>query len=91
MPIGGKILDEIAAAIRLRDKVVLILSKPAIESDWIEDEVTKGFEEERRHKQIVLFQIRLDDRVLRLHKMPGKNRRGGAAADELDGNSKLTC
>jgi uncharacterized protein YjbI with pentapeptide repeats len=64
MPIGGKILDEIDAAIRLRDKVLLILSEHSIESDWVEDEVTKAFEEERTHKKIALFPIRLDDTVM---------------------------
>jgi hypothetical protein len=61
MPIGGKILDEIDAAIRLRDKLLLILSEHSIKSDWVEDEVTKAFEEERNRGQIVLFPIRLDD------------------------------
>jgi TIR domain/Pentapeptide repeats (8 copies) len=64
MPIGGKLLDEIDAAIRLRDKVLLILSDHSINSDWVEDEVTKGFEEERKRGQIVLFPIRLDDAVM---------------------------
>jgi uncharacterized protein YjbI with pentapeptide repeats len=64
MPIGGKILDEIDAAIRLRDKLLLIVSNHSIESDWVEDEVTKAFEEERKRKQIVLFPIRLDNAVM---------------------------
>jgi uncharacterized protein YjbI with pentapeptide repeats len=64
MPIGGKILDEIDAAIRLRDKLLLIVSEHSIESDWVEDEVTKAFEEERKRKQIVLFPIRLDNAVM---------------------------
>jgi hypothetical protein len=64
MPIGGKILDEIDAAIRLREKLLLIVSKHSIESDWVEDEVTKAFEEERKRKQIVLFPIRLDNAVM---------------------------
>ena len=64
MPIGGKILDEIDAAIRLRDKLLLILSEHSIKSDWVEDEVTKAFEEERNRGQIVLFPIRLDDAVI---------------------------
>jgi TIR domain/Pentapeptide repeats (8 copies) len=64
LPIGGKILDEIDAAIRLRDKVLLILSKHSIKSDWVEDEVTKGFEEERKRAQIVLFPVRLDDVIM---------------------------
>jgi uncharacterized protein YjbI with pentapeptide repeats len=64
MSIGGKILDEIDTAIRLRDKLLLILSEHSIKSDWVEDEVSKAFEEERRRNQIALFPIRLDDAVL---------------------------
>jgi hypothetical protein len=68
MSIGGKILDEIHVAIRLKDKVLLILSKHSIKSDWVEDEVTKAFEEERKRGQTVLFPIRLDDAVIGTNK-----------------------
>jgi hypothetical protein len=61
---GGKILDEIDSAIRLRDKVLLILSEHSINSDWVEDEVKTAFEEERNRGQTVLFPIRLDDVVM---------------------------
>jgi hypothetical protein len=64
LPIGGKILDEIDAAIRLRDKVLLILSEHSIGSDWVEDEVKTAYEEERRRKQTMLFPVRLDDAVM---------------------------
>lgn len=64
MPIGGKILDEIDSAIRLRDKLLLILSQHSIKSDWVEDEVTRAFEEEHRPGQIVLFPVRLDDAAM---------------------------
>src|SRR5215470_16190717 len=64
MPIGGKILDEIDTAIRLRDKVLLILSEHSIKSDWVEDEASKAFEEERKRGQIVLFPVRLDNAVM---------------------------
>ena len=65
MPIGGKILDTIDAAIRLRDKVLLILSEHSIRSGWVEDEVTAAFEEERKPgRGDVLFPIRLDDAVM---------------------------
>jgi uncharacterized protein YjbI with pentapeptide repeats len=64
MPIGGKILDEIDTGIKLRDKVLLILSRHSIKSDWVEDEVTKAFEEERKRGQTVLFPIRLDNAVM---------------------------
>ncbi len=64
LPIGEKILDGLDEAIRLREKVVLILSEDAIASTWVEDEVTTAFEEERRRKEMMLFPIRLDDAVI---------------------------
>jgi uncharacterized protein YjbI with pentapeptide repeats len=64
LPIGAKILDGIDEAIRLRDKVLLILSEHAIKSDWVEDEVTTAFEEERKRGQPMLFPVRLDDAVM---------------------------
>ena len=48
MKIGAKILDTLDEAIRLRDKVLLVLSEASIASEWVEDEVTKAFEEERQ-------------------------------------------
>jgi uncharacterized protein YjbI with pentapeptide repeats len=59
--IGSKTWDSIDEAIRLRDKVLLILSQASISSAWVEDEVTKAFAEERRRAKIVLFPIRVDD------------------------------
>lgn len=63
MKIGSKILDAITDAVRMRDKVLLILSKEAIDSGWVEDEVTKAFAEERQRNATVLFPIRIDDAV----------------------------
>ena len=67
LPIGAKILDGIDEAIRLRDKVLLILSEHSIKSDWVEDEVTTAFEEERKREHPMLFPIRLDDTVMDTH------------------------
>ena len=64
MKIGDKIWDTIDKAIQLRDKVLLILSRHAINSDWVEDEVTKAYAEERRRKQTILFPIRIDEAVM---------------------------
>ena len=64
MKIGAKIRDTIDDAIRLRDKVLLVLSEAAIASDWVEDEVDKAFDEERQRGGVVLFPVRLDDTVL---------------------------
>ncbi|MBV9784892.1 MAG: toll/interleukin-1 receptor domain-containing protein [Acidisphaera sp.] len=65
MKIGAKIRDTIDEAIRLRDKVLLVLSEASIASDWVEDEVDKAFEEERQRGDVVLFPVRLDDAVMR--------------------------
>lgn len=64
LPIGAKTWDAIDEAIRLRDKLLLILSEHSIKSGWVEDEVSKAFAEERRRDQTVLFPIRLDDAVM---------------------------
>ena len=61
LPVGAKTWDAIDEAIRLRDKLLLILSKASIASEWVEDEVTKAYAEERSRKQIVLFPIRIDN------------------------------
>jgi hypothetical protein len=44
--------------------VLLILSEHSIGSDWVEDEVSKAFAEERRRGQTMLFPVRLDDAVI---------------------------
>jgi TIR domain/Pentapeptide repeats (8 copies) len=64
MRIGARIIDTVDEAIRVRDKVLLILSEGAVASDWVEDEVTTAFEEERKRKEVVLFPVRLDDAVM---------------------------
>jgi hypothetical protein len=40
--IGDKFIDEIDTAIRIREKVVLVLSENSIKSVWVEDEVTSA-------------------------------------------------
>jgi uncharacterized protein YjbI with pentapeptide repeats len=65
MRIGARIWDTIDEAIRLRDKVLLVLSETAIASDWVEDEVTRAFAEERDRGTTVLFPVRIDDAVLK--------------------------
>jgi uncharacterized protein YjbI with pentapeptide repeats len=64
LPIGAKTWDAIDAAIRLRDKLLLILSKASIASEWVEDEVNKAYAEERSRKEVVLFPIRVDNAVI---------------------------
>jgi hypothetical protein len=62
--IGAKTWDAIDEAIRLRDKLLVILSEASIASDWVEDEVNKAYAEERDRNETVLFPIRIDDTVM---------------------------
>ena len=64
MKTGDKILNSIDKNIVTYDKLLLVLSDAAIASNWVEDEVTKAFAEERRRGKNVLFPIRIDDAVL---------------------------
>ncbi len=64
LKIGDKIRPGINEAIRVHDKLMLVLSEQSIESTWVEGEVEAALERERREKRTVLFPIRLDDTVL---------------------------
>lgn len=64
MRIGEKIREAIDIAIRVRDKVLLILSKSSVESEWIKREIEAAFEEERARNHPVLLPIRIDDAVM---------------------------
>lgn len=65
LKIDDRVLSTIDEAIRLRDKLVLILSKSSIESDWVEHEANKALEEEERRGTPVLFPIRIDGAVMK--------------------------
>jgi hypothetical protein len=62
---GHNVLHNIYTAIQLQDKMLLILSKHSINSDWVEKEVALGMEEERNRDQLMLVPIRIDDAVYR--------------------------
>jgi hypothetical protein len=64
LPIGAKTWDAIDEAIRVRDKLLLILSNASIASEWVEDEVNKAYAEERSRKEVILFPIRIDNEVM---------------------------
>jgi uncharacterized protein YjbI with pentapeptide repeats len=64
LKIGDKIRDRIDESIRLRDKLLLILSENSIASDWVEHEVESALEEEKQRGRTILFPIRLDDAVM---------------------------
>ena len=63
MKIGDRMRPAIDRAIRLHDKVVLLLSERSIASDWLETEVETAFRKERDQGRAVLFPVRLDDAI----------------------------
>jgi uncharacterized protein YjbI with pentapeptide repeats len=64
LKIGDKFRTKIDEAIRLYDKLLIVLSENSVKSPWVEAEVEAAFEKERRQKRTVLFPIRLDDAVM---------------------------
>ena len=66
LKIGEKIRVGIDESIRVHDKLLLVLSKNSVASDWVEKEVETAMEKERQQKRVVLFPIRLDDAVMKI-------------------------
>ena len=64
LKIGDKFQEEIERAIRLHDKLLVVLSENSVNSRWVEREVQAAFEKEQRQGSIVLFPVRLDDAVM---------------------------
>lgn len=62
--IGDKFRAVIDQAIRIHDKLLIILSENSIDSDWVEEEVETAFEKERKCQQTVLFPVRIDKAVM---------------------------
>jgi len=64
LKIGDATWDSIYHYIRMRDKVLLILSEDSISSNWVENEVNAALSEENKRKKPILFPIRVDAAVL---------------------------
>ena len=64
MKIGDKIRTRIDEAIRLQDKLLLVLSETSIESQWVEQEVESALEKERDQKRTVLCPIMVDKAIM---------------------------
>jgi hypothetical protein len=54
----------IERSLRLHDKLLLILSKDSVTSDWVEEEVEITLAMEREQKKELLFLVRVDDTVM---------------------------
>lgn len=64
LKIGDRFRQRIDEAIRLHDKLLVILSANSVRSDWVREEVESCLERERREKQNLLFPVRLDDTIM---------------------------
>jgi len=64
MKIGDKFRPRIDEAIRLYDKLLLVLSEHSIASNWVQREVETAFDKEKQQQEPVLFPIRLDESVM---------------------------
>jgi hypothetical protein len=58
---GKKLHDQIDEAIRVHDKLLVVLSEASMGSDWVVAEIRKARKRERSEKRQVLFPIRLVD------------------------------
>lgn len=56
---GKKIHEQIDEAIRLHDKLLLILSPASMASKWVKTEISKARKREEREQRRVLFPVRL--------------------------------
>ena len=64
LKIGDKMRPSFDEAIRVHDKVMVLLSESSVKSPWVEKEVETAFEKERQQNRTVLFPIRLDNAVM---------------------------
>ena len=64
----GGFLRRIDEAIRIYDRLVLPLSAAAVEGDWLDTEIEKALQKERRTKKVVIFPLVLDDAVVDVNK-----------------------
>ncbi len=61
---GERIRSGIDQAIRLHDKLLLVLSASSVASEWVEYEVETALARERKEQRTILFPIRLDEAVM---------------------------
>jgi len=60
---GDRISAGIDEAIRLHEKLLLILFKASIASGWVEHEIKRAMARERKEKKTILFPVRIDNAI----------------------------
>jgi hypothetical protein len=63
--LGERLWDQLDEAIRVHDKLVLVLSSESIRSGWVQREVEKALSTERETHKTVLFPVLVDDTVFK--------------------------
>ena len=66
MKIGDRLRPRIDETIRVYDKLLLILSKTSVASQWVGQEVETALARERQQSTTVLFPVRIDNTVMAL-------------------------
>jgi uncharacterized protein YjbI with pentapeptide repeats len=66
MKIGDRLRPRIDETIRLYDKLLLVLSKTSVASQWVEQEVETALARERQQGTTILFPVCIDDTVMTL-------------------------
>lgn len=64
LPIGAKTRPSIDEAIRVHDKLLLILTEHSVQSNWVEHEAEHALDLEAERDKLVLFPVRLDDAAM---------------------------
>lgn len=63
---GERFRERIDESIKLYDKLLLVLTKSSIHSDWVEKEVEVALDDERARGRMVLFPVRLDNAIMEI-------------------------
>ena len=66
MKIGDRLRPRVDETIRLYDKLLLVLSKTSVASQWVEQEVETALARERQQGTTILFPVRIDNTVMTL-------------------------
>jgi uncharacterized protein YjbI with pentapeptide repeats len=66
MKIGDRLRPRIDETIHVYDKLLLVLSKTSVASQWVEQEVETALARERQQDATILFPVRIDNTVMTL-------------------------
>ena len=64
LKIGDRLRPRIDETIRLYNKLLLVLSKTSVASQWVEQEVETALAREHQQKTTILFPVKIDNTVM---------------------------